>query len=433
MRTLQRWSAVCCALLMLSACTDEVPTDVGDDLLPGGTVRTFEVILDPADFTTFDTTFTGFTRPLNATYYPLANQFQGVLDSRILMRFAQPPAFINVRNAQGNMVPDSTPSWVGARIVLRVDTLKSESEPPVRIRGFQTAEEWDFSATWTMRIDTGSVHLPWSTPGGTVGAEIDTVTWVAGDTIVLPVDSASLAPWLDTTNVARGALVVAETNGARLRVTSIVLRLEARSDIQPDTVVNIDVGAAASAFIFNPLPGPATELRVGGVPSWRTILGIQDDLADRVFSCPGVANCQVRLGAAHINRAELLLQTTGAPPGFIQEDTTLIQVRTLAVTPGVPLERSPLGVDVCGGGVRCLINGRAIPSFFTGGQADTVMAFDITNYIVALVDDDVPEENRPPFALTLLDAQEPATIGFSTFARGARLRLVLTAPVELQQ
>jgi hypothetical protein len=430
---LQRWLMVCCALLFVSACTDEVPTEVGDDLLPSRSVRTFEIILEADDFLTFDTTFSGFAQPRNASFLPLANQFQGVLDVNVLLRFAQPPSTITVRNAAGTVVTDSTPSWFRGRLVLQIDTLDSESTPPLIVSAFHTTEPWDVSASWTLRVDTGAVELPWSMPGGTRGAQIDTATWEAGDSIVLAVDSQTVAQWSDTTNDARGAVVVMETNGARVRVIGAVLRLEARSDLQPDTVVTANVGALRSIFVFNPPPPPPNELRVGGVPAWRTMLGVRSDLADLVFPCPGVSNCQLQLDSAHINRAELLLQTVAAPAGFLQEDTTLVQVRTLVVTPGVPIERSPLGVDVCGGSVRCLLNGRAIPSYFTQGQAHPVMAFDVTNYILALVDDEIPAESRPPFALTLLDAQEPSTIGFSTFAPGARLRLVLTAPVETPQ
>lgn len=433
MKMLQRWLPVCCALFVMSACTDEAPTDVGDDLLPSGGVRTFEVVLDPAQFITYDTTFTGYTRAANAAFSPLARQFQGVLDANALFRFAQPPTLIAVRNAAGSTVTDSTPSYFAGRLVLRVDTLASESAPPLLVRGFQTGEAWDASATWTLRVDTGNVELPWMTPGGTRGAEIDTATWTAGDTIVLDVDSSTVARWIDTANVARGALIVTETNGTRVRLTSAVLRLSAHSDLAPDTVVNLDVPASVSAFVFNPQPPTGSELRVGGAPSWRTILGIRDDLADLVFPCPGESNCQIALASAHINRAELLLQPVAAPAGFIQEDTTLIQVRTLAVTPGVPLQRSPLGVDVCSGAARCLIRGRVIPDYFAAGAAPPLVAFDITSYIFALVNEGVSDENRPPFALTLLDASEPSTFGFSTFAQGARLRLVLTAAVESTQ
>jgi hypothetical protein len=433
LKTLQNWLLLLSALFVVSACTDEAPTEVGDDLLPGDEVRTFEVILQPAEYSTYDTTFSGYAGVRNAAFTVLANDFQNVLDANTLLRFAQPPNVITVRNAAGNAVIDSTPSFFAGRLVLRVDTTASESNPPLQIRGFETAEAWDASATWTLRIDTGNVELPWTTPGGTRGPQLDTATWVAGDTIVLDVDSQTVARWSDTTNVARGALIVAETNNTRIRFSSAVLRVSARSDLDPDTVVNVDLPAAVSGFVFNPSPPPATELRVGGVPTWRTMVGIREDLATLTFPCPGQANCQVRLDRAHINRAELLLQPAAAPAGFIPEDTTLLQVRTLLVSPGVPLQRSPIGVEICGNSLACVLTGRIAPELFAQTPATQPVALDITNYIIALVDEEIADAERPPFALTVLTASEPVIFGFATFAQGPRLRLVLTAPVERTQ
>ena len=428
-----RWLPVWFGLVVLSACTDEAPTEVGDDLLPSGEVRTFEVILDAAAFLSYDTTFTGYTATRNAAFTIVANKFEGVLDAHSLFRFGQPPGVINVRNSAGAATVDSTPSYFAGRLVLRFDTLRSDANPPVRFRAFQTAETWNQSATWTLRVDTGNVELPWATPGGTRGASIDTVTWVAGDSAVLRVDSVTLAQWMDTANAGRGALITAETPGARVRLNGAVLRVSARSDIQRDTVFNFDVAPIITNFVFNPQPPPATQLRVGGVPSWRTMLGIRPELLNLTFPCPGVSNCQIRLTDAHVNRAELLLQPVPAPLGFLPEDTIFVQARTLLVSPGVPLERSPVGVDVCAQVAACLRKGMTAPSFFRQPPVPEPVALDVTNYMVALLDENVAAINRPPFALTLLIPNEPTTFGFTTFAQGPRLRLVLTAPVERAQ
>ena len=56
---LYSWLPVLFGLLLVTACTDEAPTEVGDDLLPSGEVRTFEVILQPGEYLAYDTTFTG--------------------------------------------------------------------------------------------------------------------------------------------------------------------------------------------------------------------------------------------------------------------------------------------------------------------------------------------------------------------------------------
>jgi hypothetical protein len=107
----------------------------------------------------------------------------------------------------------------------------------------------------------------------------------------------------------------------------------------------------------------------------------------------------------------------------------------------VPLERSPVGGDVCST-LACLETGKALPQYFAQPPSTQPVAYDITNYITNLVDDDVSAANRPPFALTVLPGirsggvpipREPATLGFATFAPGPRLRLVLTANVERPQ
>src|SRR5688500_3274664 len=96
LKTLRRWLSFLFVIAVATACTDEVPTDVGDDLLPSGDVRTFEVILDAADFLTYDTTFSGYASTQNAAFSVLANKFEGVVDANVLFRFQTPPTAIAV-------------------------------------------------------------------------------------------------------------------------------------------------------------------------------------------------------------------------------------------------------------------------------------------------------------------------------------------------
>src|SRR5918996_4848934 len=98
---LHNWLPLLFSLFVVSACTEEDPTEVGDDLLPSGDVRTFELILDAATFTTSDTTFGGFTRLQEAPFLVIANKFEGVLDANVLLRLADRLPSISVRNAAG--------------------------------------------------------------------------------------------------------------------------------------------------------------------------------------------------------------------------------------------------------------------------------------------------------------------------------------------
>src|SRR5688572_30200235 len=153
--------------IVIAACTEEEPTDVGDNLIPSGDVRTFEVILNPADFIEYDTTFAGYSSAQDAVFGIVANKFEGVVDANLLIRMAEPLRVISVRNSAGTVVPDSNPQYFAGRMVIKIDTLRTDSDVPVSFAAYKTAEEWQFSATWTLRIDTGSVELPWTTPGGT--------------------------------------------------------------------------------------------------------------------------------------------------------------------------------------------------------------------------------------------------------------------------
>lgn len=426
LKKLHRWLPIIAGLFAFTACTEETPVEVGGGLLQGDNIRTFEIILESSSFLAYDSSFSGYTTPQDAPFAIVANKFGGVLDANALFRLAIPPAVINVRNTAGTVVSDSAPRYFSGRLVVRLDTLRSDANPPVQFVAHRIAEEWDRSATWTLRVDSGGVRRPWATPGGTRGAQIDTTTWTGSDTLVFRVDSQTIAQFRDTTNAARGVIVSTLTNGARVRVLSAILHLSARPSIRPDTIVTVDVVPAVNAFVFNPQPPARDELRVGGVPSWRTLIGLAPDLATRVIPCPGIANCQVQLSAASINRAELLLQPVTAPAGFIPEDTTFIQASGLLVSPGVPLQRSPIGTALA-------LSDRIAPQLFAQPAATAPVAINVTNYLVALVNPALTATTRPPSALTLLAFSEPATFGFTTFARGPRLRLVVTAPVERTQ
>ena len=413
-------------LLVLAACTEETPSEVGGGIISTDDVRTFELLLDPAQWMAYDTTFSGYARPQDAPFSMIANKFGGVVDSNLLIRPAQPPTVINVRNAAGASVPDSSPRYFAGRLVIRFDTTLS-TEPPAFFRAFRTVEPWHFSATWQLRVDTGNVQLPWAMPGGSRGAQVDTATWAAGDSIVFRVDSATIAQLGDTANASRGLLIVDETNNTRARIRSVTLRVQARSAIQQDTVFNFDVVPSMSAFIFNPQPPAAgTQLRVGGVPAWRSIIGVNENLRNLVIPCPGVTGCQIRLDRAHINLAELVLQPEPAPAGFTPEDSTFVQVRALLTTPGVPLQRSPLGVPVGNSPIIA-------SSIFNNPAAASPVRINITNYIIALVDEDFDDDTRPASSLVLMQFNEPATFGFNAFQSGPRLRIVITAPIERAQ
>lgn len=410
--------------LAVIACADENPTDVGDALLPGGEVFTFEALLPASQFLAFDSAFTGYNQPADVLYGLVAHKFEGVVDARTLTRYSLPPRLIVVRTTGTTTVADSAPRFTGGRVVVRLDTL-TMTPRPIRFSLYRTGEVWDVSATWTHRVDTAGVREPWATPGGTLGALIDTATWAAGDSVVFDVDSATLAVWNDSTDRARGAILVSDTDGSRAHVLSQIVRVDARSSLRADTVVNVDLVPTVRTFIINPIPpGPARDIRVGGVPSWRSFLRLRDDLRSLVLPCTGgPAGCRVTLDSVHVNKAELILQSKRTTPGWLPEDSIFIEARPISAGPNIPLERSPLGTFARQSAFRTKLLG---PALFAGPATAGPVRIDITDFIVHQMDDAVEAGSRLPPVLVLMQIPETGTVGFATFEEAPMLRLILT-------
>jgi hypothetical protein len=428
-RKLTKLFLLALSVASLSSCIEENPTEVGDVLLPSGDVISFEILLPASSFLVWDSSFTGYSKVTDAQFAIIARKFENTVDANMLTRFGQLPSTIVVRNTTTNTaVTDSAPKYFTGRLVLKFDTLVTPLTRPVLLRLFPTTEEWDVSATWTNRVDTGSVHLPWTTPGGTRGASVDTATWAAGDSVVLRVDSQTIALWNDTTNKGRGALIVAETNNTRVKVLSTAFRVSARSSVRADTVVNIDLNPIARTYVFNPTPSAAgvSGIRAGGTPSWRAFVRLRSDLTSLTFPCPDRSNCTVALDSVNLSSAQLLLKPVRPPLGFAPEDSMYLDVRGVSTSAGVPLSRSPLGN-------RISASPAISPTLFINPTPAGVVKIDITSFIAHLTDKTVKEADRLPPAFALIQLGEPFTFGFATFDAAPTLRLVLTKALERNQ
>jgi hypothetical protein len=420
---LKRWWLAALMPLVLSACGDEGPTEIGAGLLPANPIRTFEVVLGPERYLVFDTAFGLYSEPQDAAFLILADRFEGVLDAHGLARFNIPTA-ISVVDTLGIARLDTMPRYFAGTVRMEVDTLLG-TNAPVRLALYRTAEEWEVSATWTLRSDEGGVQRAWATPGGTRGILLDSVTYIAGaDSLRFRVDSATIAAWSDTANASRGALFVVESGGARLRTTLPVLHLEARSTFRPDTVFTALASAPRHTFIFTPeQPAGASQPRVGGTPAWRTVMRLQDRLDTLSFACPGVPNCRFRLSEANLNHAGLRLQPLPAPPGFRPEASISVGAYLLLPSPQIPLQRSPLGD---------LFGFATVPatSFEAPGAPGVDIA--VTELIRTLIRD--PASRTTDFVAThfALVPGEPRNFGFGTFASLPSLRLVVSIAQELQ-
>ena len=411
------------AFAALSAgCVQENPTAVGDVLLPGGNVVSFEVVLPASQFLVQDTSFSGYTNAPAANYSLVANKFEGVTDANTLFRFSILPSTIAVKNSAGVAVVDSFPRFVSGQLVLHFDTV-SVSGRPLRLHAYRTVEPWDISATWALRIDSGTVHLPWQTAGGSRGASIDTATWVTGDSLVLKVDSTTIRQWQDTANNARGAIIVGETPNTRVRIVGTTLHVTTKSSINADTTLTLDLVPTVRTFVFNPTPPKsAGGLRVGGVPSWRGFLQMRNDLRTLTFPCSSTQTCTVPLDSTHLTSAELLLNPVRPPLGFSPEDTMFVELRSVPVSSAVPIERSPSGV-------RYGLSAPIPPSTFLTAQTKP-LSINITQFMQNLLDPNVKDTDRLAPYLALIQVPDAATSGFGMFDAKPSLRLIVTTALE---
>lgn len=426
----------CVALVLGVGCGEESPTDVGGALLPPDAIRTFEVVLDPARFLLLDTTFTGFDRLEDVVFFIVANEFEGRLNAHTLARF-DVPRTIGAADSTGVVRTDTMPAIIGGRVVVQLDTLRSEVETPVILNLFRVEEEWDpATATWDLRVDSAGESLPWTNPGGTGGMFVDSAVWseesvdslgVRVDSMVIPVDSQTLALWSDTTSAARGGLITLGTPGGRLRTSDVLLRVDARPSFKPDTVVTVTVRPETPRFIHDPsLQRPGSELVVAGVPEWRTYFRFRDGIDTLQVACLQIASdCSVRLGDAEVTYAALVLTPTAAPQGFLPQDSMRLISASVLVSEYSPLERSPIGRSV-GVGRSFLRPSQFRPPL---GEATEVP---VTDFLVALVGDGTDDDAGASSWVALLPFATGFDFGVATFEPGPRLRLILTLARELQ-
>lgn len=440
-------ASVVVGLLVLAACGEETPTGTGSSLLPGEVVQTFEVVFDADDYLVRDTSFSGYVEPFDAIsrfgYTILAADFEDVLNARTLATFTIPTT-ISVIDSLGVQRTDSQAVFLGGELVVVLDTLDS-SPAPATVQAFRATESWDaMTTTWTLRADSGGVQLPWSEPGGSPGVLAGEGTWTVADSLVIRVDSQTIAEWQDTANIVRGAVIMPSTPDVRLRTVSIQLLVDARSSIA-DTVVTLEVAPANRAFIFDPpVPRSVSGLRVSGVPGWRAIMQFRERLDTLTVPCPDTlapAGCRIALRDASISYAALLLEPLEPPPGFSPEGELQLGAALLTVDSLIPIERSPIVSQVAGG-----LMPRALPASRFTDPAGPPVELPITPFISVMTRDTADAENRPLPYLALLPATgfvgsssqissfttlEGLTFGFATFASRPRLRLMLTVAGEI--
>lgn len=421
---MKRWWWTLCVGLVSGACTQDSPTGVGGELLPPDAVQTWEITLESSRLFSADTSFGLYSRPSDAPYVLLAEQAEGGLSSHTLVRFAMPGSLV-LPGPNSTAVVDSFPTFLSGSLRLAVDTTLNVRQD-ARIELYRTTEDWDrTSATWTLRVDTPGARVPWTEPGGSPGMLVGVGNYVAGsDSIIIPVDSATLAVWADRNDPTRGGVITMGSAGQRLRASIPTLRVRARASVR-DTIVDLTV-VPGRTFIFTPeLPESVAGPRVGGTPEWRTILLLRQGLDTLTVACPpgSAPTCRVRLRDVTINFAGLRLQPRQSPPGFRPEAPLDLTINAVLPVEGIPLQRSPLTEPVGR-------SGAAIPvSSFTAPGAPAV-EIPLTSYLSLVFSGD--DSGFGEAHLALVQSGSVRTFGFGTFEAMPTLRLILTTARELQ-
>jgi len=415
------------AAAVLGACTDENPVDIGNVVVPGGQATTFEVILEPDQWLDFDTAFSGYNTPWTSGLLVLAKQYGGVTDVNMLTRFATPPSSITV-DSSGTSKVDTLPRYFNGYIAVKLDTLRSRGTGT--IAAYRTTEPFDLpTANWTNRIDSTGVRRAWQQPGGSRGALLGRASWPTGaDSVLIPLDSATIASLSAVGDSTRGVLFVLEdpsgSDGALVRIADTFMRLEAHSKIQPDTVVKVLVEDLGSTILYQPtVPQTTAQPQVSGTPAWRTIFQVNPLLERLEIACPG-ANCSVPLKDARINKAELLLEPAPSPTGFLVEDSIGVEARTLVAAAGSPLARAPVGAPI-GRSVGKVARSRFEPNAAAGAPTPVVL----TDFINAFVTDTSSTKPRH-FALLATSTTQSGSFGIAAFRERPRIRLILTITPE---
>ncbi|MYE18116.1 MAG: hypothetical protein F4Y07_16725 [Gemmatimonadetes bacterium] len=410
------------ALLPLAAlgagCTEMLPTAESDDLVRGGIA--VEVRLPASDFLDRVRVYGGYGRASELGGGFIAHRFGAGadpaadpgLEAATLLRFGRYPSVVTVNDTTGTSRPDSSLTFLSARIVARFDTLGSVHSGPVAIRADATTEAWDgISATWDHAVDTLLNRVPWSQPGGGALQEMGEWVWdpEAGDSLIIELDSARVASWSDTADLARGVRLSTEAPGVRLQLRSALMWIETMPSLNPDTLIQVLAGTDAITFIYDPVPtAPERGMRIGGAPAWRTVLDL--DIPPALDGPPALCaqlGCPLELSEDHISYAALRLTTQAEQAAFAPSDTISIDLRMVMVPSVLP--KSPLGPSLSG------IAGVILSPEWFAPPGGHVVEVPVTGLVQDLLRGETADGDPVSTTVALLSTFEPLSIEYASF------------------
>lgn len=414
--------------LLAAGCGDHDPTSVGAGLVDPGELVTFEVLLDSDRFLERAATFDGYTRASNASFTLIAADAGDSvdMDAHTLLRF-EPPNTVNFPDSAGNQQTDSTPNFIGGTLIVHFDTAASAISDSLPLHVLHVAQAWDEgSATWSLRVDTVGVQIPWNEPGGTTGAVIDSAVLTPGvDSVAFAVDSQSVALWAEQSG-ANGVLI-GGSPGSRLFATRFSLRLRARPSARPDTVVTGVIPAGDKTFVYAPGPdAPVNAVRLGGTPAWRTYLRFRERLDTITVAVPFEdETLRIPLSEATVNFAALELTPVAVPGAFRPEEDIAFVPHTAVESELIPLARSPIGPQLT---VEAQVV--AAGAFASADTTGGMVGLPLNQFIRAQIQPPPEGEESDDRVRTIVLVPLTDTFGLGAFSstggNGPRLRLVLT-------
>ncbi|MEJ2540626.1 MAG: hypothetical protein P8188_11755, partial [Gemmatimonadota bacterium] len=259
------------------ACQESTPTSVDGELIPVGPA-TVEVILPWSVFGREVKTYGGFGSPDDLLAQTVAEDYQGSLDARALVRFTTFPRAAVVRDSLGETRADSSLTYLDGYVVARFDTLRSRTDGGVDLTLGLFEQDWHApSATWDLRVDTVLDQQSWLEPGAGPTTPLGTARWdpESGDSVIFPLDSATLALFDDTVGLRPSTRLDMATPGSLVELLNLDLRINVRPSINQDTTVVLTAPSQLRTFIYTPFPEPEADgIRVGGAPAWRTVRAV---------------------------------------------------------------------------------------------------------------------------------------------------------------
>jgi hypothetical protein len=415
----------------LAACTDGVPTTSDPRAIPVG-ATTVAVDLPFDQFASDLRVDGGYASAADLRAAILARGDDGVSESRALARWTELPRTIAVPPAgDGVVVSDSVWAAVGGELVLFVDTAQVVGGESFNFAVERVSEGFDVrTMSWTHAVDTLGDRRAWSVPGGGAREPAGSVVWVPslGDSLVVPLDSATAVALANRDDPTRALLVRVEEGGAYLRVFEMGLRLHVRPESRPDTIITVIPNSRAFSFIHSaPTEFGSGDplLAVGGAPSFRTSfrINLPATVTATGAACGGAPTCQIELLADRVVFAAVVV-TTAPPldPLLAPADTMLVGLRPVLAPSLLP--RSPLGPSVQG-------QPRTIAPAAFLGEGSRDVEIPVTVLVRALLEGPGPGEDPAPSTLSLVAGTEPSGLGIATFLGPSsdtppRLRLLLT-------